>query len=107
MVAEEVTNMNTFRFPEGFIEIDNDGDMSICQGADRVVVDRTAFSEFFEAIDTVRDEVMPPGPIEIPDPVRRAETEQDEPFDSQEARLACMNLSAAVGRLIQENRKAS
>jgi GT2 family glycosyltransferase len=102
----EVDTMKTFEFIGGSVEIDSDGDIWIMQDADRVVVDRTAFREFFAAVDAARDEVMPPAPIEIPDPARYDEARANvdkamaEPADPDKIRSALGRLNLVIGNQI-------
>lgn len=102
----------SIEFGRGEIEIDED-DLHIFYGSRRVTIPRERLREFFAAVEEARDEVMPPGPLDIPDPMRheeifiRVNEAQKAPFDPREVKGALGQLACAVGNVIQRHREAS
>lgn len=110
MVRVEVETMIEFKYSEGAIEIE-DGDIWIRDAeGDYVKIQHGVFHEFFAAIDAARDEVMPPGPIEIPDHARYDEVRKriavvrDQPFDPNEVKGALGRFNLQIGNLLNPGR---
>lgn len=104
--------MTMLQFKSGHIEVGTGG-IWVRQDDDTILIERDELQSFFEALDAARDEVFPPGPIEIPDPTRfepiyaRVNEAQKADFSPQEARAAAMQISASIGNMIQGQKRAS
>lgn len=92
--------------PAGSLVIqDNDRDVTAINPSD--------FRAFFAAMHAAEDEIFPPGPLEIPDPLRhedvyaRVNAVYEQPFSASEARAALGRIAAAVGNVIAPGRVLS